>query len=314
MMILALLPLLLLASSVKGDSLRGKAITVTSFACPTDRCPYLNRKAGYETLHGNDRYEGLMIDLLEELAGELHFNFSIHEVADGRYGMPTDSGEWNGMVGELIRGEADLIAADMTITANRESVVDFTHPFMYLGLGVLYNKAGLRHKAARLGSLADLVRLDSVKIGTVMGGSTMNYLKDSKVPLFQNIWSMMNMSMGLGAEALVSSNPAGMDRVLDEAGGYAFIMESPSLEYMVARNCELTQVGKVFNKKSYGLALPQGSPYRDELSQAILRMQESDRMLTIINKWIGGKGASCHPASAILETGLSMLGSIQGML
>ena len=39
-----------------------------------------------------------------------------------------------------MRGEADMAAADLTITAAREEVVDYAHPFMYLGLGVLYTK------------------------------------------------------------------------------------------------------------------------------------------------------------------------------
>ena len=41
---------------------------------------------------------------------------------------------------QVMRGEADMAAADLTITAAREEVLDFTHPFMYIGLGVLYTK------------------------------------------------------------------------------------------------------------------------------------------------------------------------------
>ena len=62
------------------------------------------------------------------------------QVADSRYGMLENSGEWSGMVGEVMRGEADMAAADLTITAAREEVVDYAHPFMYLGLGILYTK------------------------------------------------------------------------------------------------------------------------------------------------------------------------------
>ena len=54
-------------------------------------------------LTGNDRFEGYCIDLLMEIAQLLHFNFSIHVVADKQYGAPTGpSGEWTGMVKELM--------------------------------------------------------------------------------------------------------------------------------------------------------------------------------------------------------------------
>lgn len=35
-------------------------------------------------------------------------------------------GEWNGMIGELLRNEADMAIAPLTITFERESVVHFT--------------------------------------------------------------------------------------------------------------------------------------------------------------------------------------------
>lgn len=38
------------------------------------------------------------------------------------------SGFWDGMVGELIRGEADMVIAPLTILSLRERVVDFTKP------------------------------------------------------------------------------------------------------------------------------------------------------------------------------------------
>jgi len=37
-----------------------------------------------------------------------------------------EDGEWNGMVGELLRNEADMAIAPLTITFERESVVHFT--------------------------------------------------------------------------------------------------------------------------------------------------------------------------------------------
>lgn len=44
------------------------------------------------------------------------------------------------MVRELLEQRADLAIGDLTITYEREQVVDFTMPFMNLGISVLYRK------------------------------------------------------------------------------------------------------------------------------------------------------------------------------
>lgn len=39
-------------------------------------------------------------------------------------------------------------------------------------------------------------------------------------------------------------------------GAYAYLMESTTIEYVVERNCELTQVGGMLDSKGYGIAMP----------------------------------------------------------
>lgn len=40
-------------------------------------------------------------------------------------------------------------------------------------------------------------------------------------------------------------------------GSYAFLMESTSIEYVIERNCELTQFGGMLDSKGYGIAMRQ---------------------------------------------------------
>jgi ionotropic glutamate receptor len=55
-----------------------------------------------EALSGNDRFEGYNVDLIEEVAKILGFNYSINPVADGQYGSyNSNTKAWNGMIGEL---------------------------------------------------------------------------------------------------------------------------------------------------------------------------------------------------------------------
>lgn len=39
-------------------------------------------------------------------------------------------------------------------------------------------------------------------------------------------------------------------------GSYAYLMESTTIEYVVERNCDLTQVGGMLDSKGYGIAMP----------------------------------------------------------
>lgn len=53
-----------------------------------------------------------------------------------------------------------------------------------------------------------------------------------------------------------SSNVEGVERVIKGKGSYAFLMESTSIEYVIERNCDLTQVGGLLDSKGYGIAMP----------------------------------------------------------
>ncbi|XP_033743043.1 glutamate receptor 2-like [Pecten maximus] len=88
---------------------------------------------------GNDRYKGYALDIANELASRLKFNFTMTEVADNAYGIKVN-GTWNGMIGELVRGDADLAIAPLTITFDREKDVDFTKPFMNIGISIMIKK------------------------------------------------------------------------------------------------------------------------------------------------------------------------------
>ncbi|XP_039620137.1 glutamate receptor ionotropic, kainate 4 isoform X5 [Polypterus senegalus] len=100
--------------------------------------PYVMLRPNHQELEGNDRYEGFCVDMLKELAEILKFNFKIRLVADGVYGVPEANGTWTGMVGELMSRKADLAVAALTITAEREKVIDFSKPFMTLGISIMY--------------------------------------------------------------------------------------------------------------------------------------------------------------------------------
>ncbi|KAG5853491.1 hypothetical protein ANANG_G00074010 [Anguilla anguilla] len=103
--------------------------------------PYVMLKKNHDQLVGNDKYEGYCVELAAEIAKHVGYSYKLEIVSDGKYGArDPDSKMWNGMVGELVYGKADVAVAPLTITLVREEVIDFSKPFMSLGISIMIKK------------------------------------------------------------------------------------------------------------------------------------------------------------------------------
>ncbi|NXN95687.1 GRIK5 protein, partial [Rhinopomastus cyanomelas] len=374
--------------------------------------PYVMRVGG---AGGPERYEGFCVDMLQELAGLLKFRFHIKLVEDGLYGAPEPNGSWTGMVGELINRKADLAVAAFTITAEREKVIDFSKPFMTLGISILYRvhmgrKPGyfsfldpfspavwlfmllaylavscVLFLAARLSpyewynphpclrqrhhnllenqytlgnslwfpvggfmqqgceilpralstrcvsgvwwaftliiissytanlaafltvqrmevpveSADDLADQTNIEYGTIHAGSTMTFFQNSRYQTYQRMWNYMQSKQ---PSVFVKSTEEGIARVLNSR--YAFLLESTMNEYHRRHNCNLTQIGGLLDTKGYGIGMPLGSPFRDEITLAILQLQENNRLEILKRKW--WEGGHCPKEEDHRAKGLGM--------
>ncbi|XP_055858129.1 glutamate receptor ionotropic, kainate 2 isoform X1 [Episyrphus balteatus] len=369
-------------------------------------------------LTGNARYEGFCIDLLKAIAGQVGFHYKIELVPDAMYGVfNPETNTWNGIVRELMERRADLAVASMTINYARESVIDFTKPFMNLGIGILFKVptsqptrlfsfmnplaveiwlyvlaayllvsftlfvmarfspyewnnphpclkesdivenqfsvsnsfwfitgtflrqgSGLNPKATStrivggiwwfftliiissytanlaafltvermitpIESAADLAEQTDISYGTLEGGSTMTFFRDSKIGIYQKMWRYMESRK---PSVFVKTYEEGIKRVLD--GNYAFLMESTMLDYAVQRDCNLTQIGGLLDSKGYGIATPKGSPWRDIISLAILELQEKGIIQILYDKWWKNTGDVCNRDDKSKESKANALG------
>lgn len=118
-----------------------------------------------ENRTGNDRFRGFLVDLMDKIAGKAGFNYTFVPRDDNQYGVPKDGSDpqhpdWHGLVGDVLQKvktsyltifqetvlisklcclqKADVAMAALTITYQREQVIDFTKPFMNLGLSILF--------------------------------------------------------------------------------------------------------------------------------------------------------------------------------
>lgn len=388
--------------------------------------PYVMYKENYTDLSGNDRYEGYCIDLLNKLAKKLQFNYIIKEVADGQYGKIQNS-SWNGMVRELLDWQADLAIVDLTITKERQSAVDFTHPFMTLGIAIMYKKpkieeaemysflmpfskevwlsmwsayvatslalwlvsrlspmewknphpcfdnpddrdleneihsigaslwftigslmqqgSDLAPKSSSVRCVAavwffftlilissytanfaafltasrmqspiesaeDLSKQTKIDYGCKEGGSTQAFFATSNHSTYRRMWNFMDSRKHQGV--FPKDNTKGINMV--KKGNFAFLMESTSIDYMVQRDCELTQIGGLLDHKGYGIALRKRSPFRAPLSKSIVELNEAGELQDLKSRWWNLEQPACveqkDSALATSELGIDKVGGV----
>jgi len=288
---LLLVAVVLLHPQVGGavDSLAGTTLKVTAALNP----PYLMEAKCCPGFSGNGRYEGFLMDLVGALENSTGARLEVELVQDGRYGARAEGGppgSWTGMVGEVMTGAADLALADLTITAARERVVDFTVPFLQTGITVLYSPAvlGSYSPFSTPASLEDLLAIPDLRMGCVKGGSTYNFFNNAFLHNRDSVLGRIyaeKLDTLSPQSRLTKTNKEGIQRVLEEAGQYAFLIEGKSAEWAMGQHCGLVTVGGNINIRNYGIAVKQGSPLREQLSLALLELQERGEVSSLQEKW-----------------------------
>ncbi|XP_054745530.1 glutamate receptor ionotropic, kainate 1-like isoform X2 [Anastrepha obliqua] len=135
----------------------------------------------------------------------------------------------------------------------------------------------------------DLASQTEISYGTLESGSTMTFFRDSIIETYRKMWRNMDNKK---ATAFTSTYEEGIRRV--NKGNYAFLMESTMLDYIVQRDCNLTQIGGLLDTKGYGIATPKGSPWRDKISLSILKLQEKGDIQMLYDKWWKNAGDTCQ--------------------
>lgn len=83
---------------------------------------------------------GASIDFLKFLQRDLGFDTEIYITPDGEYGkLDIINGTWNGIINELISGNADL-ALDLAGSMERAKVVDMLYPCIASAMNILVQK------------------------------------------------------------------------------------------------------------------------------------------------------------------------------
>ncbi len=75
---------------------------------------------------------GIDFHLIETIVQYLNFSYELIEPI-GQWGNKMN-GSWNGLIGKVIDGSADMALGGLTADTDREKVVDFTIPYFYSDL------------------------------------------------------------------------------------------------------------------------------------------------------------------------------------
>ncbi|MEP7219248.1 MAG: transporter substrate-binding domain-containing protein, partial [Bacteroidota bacterium] len=94
-------------------------------------------------------WSGISIDLWRSIAGELHLDYEFHET------------DLKGLISGVQDSSLDLAIAAISITAEREKQLDFSHPYYNSGLGIAVVPQG---HAAWLEVLSHFASLDFLKL------------------------------------------------------------------------------------------------------------------------------------------------------
>ena len=108
---------------------------------------YFKGKEGQEELdrHGNPVLTGYCPDMVARMAEDMKFDYEILLPSDGSndFGRRDPAtGEWSGLIGDLVSGRVDIAVAPMTMTSEREEVIDFVAPYFdQSGISIIHRKA-----------------------------------------------------------------------------------------------------------------------------------------------------------------------------
>jgi len=238
---------------------------------------------------------GFIPDLMNLVLGQGNYKFL--QPSDGLYGrFDAVTNSWDGMIGMAVNGQADMIAADLTMTTKRHEALEFTVPFMSAKVTVLLKKekrkGGRRHGGEGNGrhkykNVLEMLDNPNFLFMTVNGGSTYNLLKNSKIAYQKQIFQRMQSN---ASTCIVGSYDEAIQKLVDTDGhDLGLIAESPAANYRKTKNCKLYTVGNLA-EKYYGLAVKRSgssSAVVKDLSTKILELQESGMLPVLIDNYFG---------------------------
>ncbi|GHD50544.1 amino acid ABC transporter substrate-binding protein, PAAT family [Marinobacter persicus] len=196
---------------------------------------------------------GFDMEIIAEVAERAGFDYDLQTM------------DFNGIIPALQTGNVDIAIAGITITDEREQIVDFSDPYYDSGLRILVREGS---------DIDELEDLEGMKVGTKIGSTSYDYL-------IENLDEDHGVTPYPGSSDMYM---ALMSRSID-----AVFYDAPNVGYFARTKGEgqVTTVGPLYEGQQYGIALVDGSEWVDEVNEALASMKEDGTYKTIYEKWFG---------------------------
>jgi len=133
-----------------------------------------------------------------------------------------------------------------------------------------------------INSADDLSRQTVIEYGTLYGGSTMEFFKNSQIDVYRKIWEFMTSR----PYVMVNSTQEGVEFVRESEGRYAFLLEGALNDFHNSRYpCDTIRVGKPLDYKGYGIATSKNSGLHASVNQALLNLINMRVPESLQKKW-----------------------------
>ncbi|KAF8382361.1 hypothetical protein PRIPAC_71503, partial [Pristionchus pacificus] len=371
-------------------------------------------------------FVGYCIDMMTLIAAQLNISYTLFEVEDGSFGTIDENSNWNGLMGSLVSGSADIALAPLSVTSEREIDVDFTVPYYDLvGTVILMKKSDPPYSLFRfldvlewpvwvciggayiftsfllwifekfspysytnnkerykddiekreftlkeclwfcmtsltpqgggeapknisgrlvaatwwlfgfiiiasytanlaafltvsrleqsIKSLDDLSKQYKIEYAPTKGSASETYFRRMAEieERFYQIWKEMSLNESMTPRdrarlavwdypvsdkytnmwrymqecGLPESIDDAIQRVLNSPDGFAYIGDATEIKYATITNCNLQQIGTEFSRKPFAMALHQGHPLKNNISNAILYLMNNRKLESLRDRW-----------------------------
>jgi polar amino acid transport system substrate-binding protein len=161
---------------------------------------------------------------------------------------------WEGMIQAVADGQFDVAADGITITEERDEIVDFSVGYISIEQRLL-----VRADEDRIESIEDIVNDEELALGTQTGTTNyetaLQYLPEERIQAFEQF--------PFAVQALIAGDIDAV--IIDEVAGLGYQGE----------NAEALQlVGPSMSSDQLGFAFPNGSDLVDPVNEALRAMQE----------------------------------------
>lgn len=130
-------------------------------------------------------------------------------------------------------------------------------------------------------SVTDLASQTKIKYGTVKSSGIMFFFKNTNIEHFAKMWAQMSE---VDPSSMVDSTDEGFKKV--KGGDYAFFWDTTVNKYKTIEDCQFMEIGPHFDPKGFGIGVPPGAIYREDLSMAILKLSDTGMLHQLENKCV----------------------------